>query len=124
MSRCMIVEKSSVVRKVANRILAAPDRFIVEAGSATEALGMCETQMPDTMILEADPADMDLNEFIGTIRAMQTDVEPVIIVAMIEMDLVRMTKAKRAGATDFLLKPFDRAQLLSRFETISRAAAA
>lgn len=123
MSRCMIVEKSAVVRKVANRILAAPDRFVVEAETAGEALGMCEAQMPDAIIIEAFPADMELNDFIVAVRAMETDVKPIVIVAMIEMDLVQMTKAKRAGATDYLLKPFDRSQLLSRFETITRTAA-
>ena len=123
MSRCMIVEKSAVVCKVAKRILAAPDRFVVEAATASEALGMCEAEMPDAIIVEAEPADMELNDFITAVRAMQTDVKPAIIVSMIEMDLVRMTKAKRAGATDYLLKPFDRSQLLSRFETITRAAA-
>jgi len=123
MSRCMIVEKSAVVRKVATRILGADDRFIVEAETAGEALAMCDAQMPDTIVVEADPADMELVEFIRALRQMEGDVEPVIIVAMIEMDLVRMTKAKRAGADDYLLKPFDRAQLLSRFEQVMAAAA-
>ena len=123
MSRCMIVEKSAVVRKVAKRILAADNRFVAEAGTAAEALAMIANDMPETIIVEVNPADMDLLDFVRAVRAIEAKVEPVIVVAMIEMDLVQMTKAKRAGADDYLLKPFDRMQLLTRFEQITEAAA-
>lgn len=122
MSRCMIVEKSAVVRKVAKRILTVEDRFVAEAATAAEALGMIRAQMPDTIIVEVNPADMDLIDFLRAVRAIEAEVTPVIVVAMIEMDLVQMTKAKRAGADDYLLKPFDRTQLLTRFEQITKAA--
>lgn len=122
MSRCMIVEKSAVVRKVAKRILTVEDRFVAEAATAAEALGMIKAQMPDTIIVEVNPADMDLIDFLRAVRAIEAEVTPVIVVAMIEMDLVQMTKAKRAGADDYLLKPFDRTQLLTRFEQITKAA--
>lgn len=122
MSRCMIVEKSAVVRKVAKRILTVEDRFVAEAATAAEALGMIKAEMPDTIIVEVNPADMDLIDFLRAVRAIEAEVTPVIVVAMIEMDLVQMTKAKRAGADDYLLKPFDRTQLLTRFEQITKAA--
>lgn len=122
MSRCMIVEKSAVVRKVAKRILTVENRFVAEAATAAEALGMIRAQMPDTIIVEVNPADMDLIDFLRAVRAIEAEVTPVIVVAMIEMDLVQMTKAKRAGADDYLLKPFDRTQLLTRFEQITKAA--
>ena len=122
MSRCMIVEKSAVVRKVAKWILTVENRFVAEAATAAEALGMIKAQMPDTIIVEVNPADMDLIDFLRAVRAIEAEVTPVIVVAMIEMDLVQMTKAKRAGADDYLLKPFDRTQLLTRFEQITKAA--
>lgn len=122
MSRCMIVEKSGVVRKVAKRILTSPEQYVVEADSADRALGMCEAQMPDTILVEAAPAGMPLEDFVRAVRAMQTDVKPLIIVSMIELDLVVMTRAKRAGADDYLLKPFDRQLLLTRFKEFRRAA--
>lgn len=123
MKRCLMVEKSSVIRKVAKRILDEPDRLVVEAETATEALSMCDAQMPDCIVVEIDPVGMELEDFLRAVRAMQTDVEPLIVVSMIEMDLVRMTKAKRAGADDYMLKPFDRSQLLSRFDEFGERAA-
>ena len=40
MKRCMIVDDSSVIRKVAKRILSSPQLLVSEASSATEAIYM------------------------------------------------------------------------------------
>ena len=117
MQRCMIVEKSAVVRKVSKRIL-SETAMIVEAETAEQALAMCEAEMPDQIIVEANVAGMDVYEFIRTVRSIQSDIKPIIVLMMVEMDIVQMTKAKRAGADDYLLKPFDRSQLLARYEQI------
>ncbi len=122
MSRCMLVEKSGVVRKVAKRILSGPELYIIEAETAEQALTMCEAHMPDTIVVEANPIGMPVEDFVRAIRAMQTDTKPLLIISMIELDLVTMTRAKRAGADDYLLKPFDRQLLLSRFKEFKRAA--
>ena len=122
MSRCMIVEKSGVVRKVAKRILSTPEMYVVEADTADRARTMCEAQMPDIIVVEADPLGMALEDFIRAIRAMESDVKPLIVISMIELDLVTMTRAKRAGADDYLLKPFDRQLLTGRFKEFNRAA--
>ena len=39
-----------------------------------------------------------------------------------EFAFVAIMRAKRAGANGFILKPFNRAQLLERFRTLSLAA--
>ena len=46
MKRCMFVDDSSVIRKVAKRILGGPDMIVVEAGSGLEALDMCRPRCP------------------------------------------------------------------------------
>lgn len=117
MERCMIVEKSSVVRKVSKRIL-GETVLVVEAENAHQALSLCETEMPDQIIVETELTGMDVYDFVRAVRAMTSEKRPIIIMSSISMDLVQMTKAKRAGADSYLLKPFNRTQLLSRFEEI------
>ena len=55
MKRCMIGDDSSVIRKVAKRILGGPDMVVVEAGGGREALAMCAADMPDIPPAKTSP---------------------------------------------------------------------
>jgi two-component system chemotaxis response regulator CheY len=41
MKRCLFVDDSAVIRKVAKRILGGPDLQIVEASTGFDAIAMC-----------------------------------------------------------------------------------
>ena len=64
MKRCMIVDDSSVIRKVAKRILTGPDMMVVEASTGAQALDMCLAQMPDIIVVDGGLTDMTTVEFI------------------------------------------------------------
>jgi two-component system chemotaxis response regulator CheY len=122
MTRCLIVDGSSVVRKVAKRILTTPLDDVTEAESGSSGLSVVASNKPDVVIVDGDLADMDVTDFIRHIRAMRDAQQPTIFVMMTEMNLALMTKAKRAGADDYLLKPFDRDQLTRRLHDFKHAA--
>lgn len=111
MSRYLIVDSSAIVRKVAKRILSSLQDEVTGVGSASAALEALQADKPAIIMVDADLPDMEATDFIREIRAMRDMPQPVIIVMMTEMNLAQMTKAKRAGADDFMLKPFDRLQL-------------
>lgn len=123
MKRCMFVDDSSVIRKVAKRILGGPDMLVVEASSGYEALEMCAADMPDIIVVDGDLPDISAEEFIRRVRAIETPIVPQIAICLLEVDLGRIMRAKRAGAQGYLLKPFNRAQLLERFRLLQQAAA-
>lgn len=122
MKRCMIIDDSSVIRKVAKRILGGPDMAIIEAGSGSEALSMCAAGMPDLIVVDNSLPDMTAVDFIRQAMTMDEDVKPHIMICMIELDIGAIMRAKRAGAKGFILKPFDRAQLLDAFRDMPKAA--
>lgn len=122
MSRCLIVDGSSVVRKVAKRILATEQDTVAEADIGRSALDMVADDSPEVLLVDGDLQDMDVTDFIRRVRAMTAMRQPRIIVMMNEMNLVLMTKAKRAGADDYLLKPFDRQQLTRSLHEFASAA--
>ncbi|WP_370322074.1 PleD family two-component system response regulator [Oricola sp.] len=122
MSRCLIVDGSSVVRKVAKRILASDQDMVTEAEIGRSALDLVADESPEVLLVDGDLQDMDVTEFIRRVRAMSAMRQPRIIVMMNEMNLVLMTKAKRAGADDYLLKPFDRQQLMRGLHEFANAA--
>lgn len=115
MKRCMIVDDSSVIRKAAKRILAKPDLLIVEAENGTEALDMCSVEMPDLVIVDGTLPDMTSAECIAGLQAIDQQKKTSIIVCVPEIDISTIMRAKRAGAKDFMLKPFDRTSLINRF---------
>lgn len=122
MKRCMFVDDSSVVRKVAKRILNSPDMMVIEADSGQGALDMCGADMPDIIVVDGVLPDMSAEEFIRRVRRMPSAVKPQIAVSLVEVDIGAIMRAKRAGAQGYLLKPFNRPQLLERFRQLDVAA--
>ena len=107
MQRLMIADGSDVVRKVGKRILSEIG-FLV-----AEAMSRCETDLPAILIVDAG-----LEGALGLIqnvRALPNGKGVRIFYCVIEADLKKMMLGKRAGANDFLLKPFDRKILTAVF---------
>ena len=121
MKRCMFVDDSSVIRKVAKRILGGPDMVVVEAGSGLEALDMCQADMPNIIVVDSVLPDMSAVEFIQRARGILAEVKPQFLISLVEVDIGAIMRAKRAGAHGYLLKPFNRAQLVERFRQMQAA---
>ena len=120
MQRIMIADDSVVVRKVGKRFLSGLNFLVSEAGNGLEALVRCEAELPNIIIVDAalDGA-LDL---IANIRNLPGGKGVRIYYCVVEADLKKMMAGKRAGADDFLLKPFDRKILTSVFGSLSVAA--
>lgn len=122
MKRCMIIDDSSVIRKVAKRILAGPEMAVIEAGSAGEALGLCREQLPDIVVVDCALPDMSSVECIQRLIALAPDAPPRIVLCVPEFDLGAIMRARRAGASGYMFKPFTRRQLMAHFEEERSAA--
>lgn len=122
MKRCMIVDNSNVIRKVAKRILSGPQMTVIEAQTGQEALSMCRADLPDIIIVDLALADMEAADFIRNVMAIQAEHKPHVLVCMTKLDVGGFMRAKRSGASGYILKPFVRAQLLERFREIDMAA--
>jgi two-component system chemotaxis response regulator CheY len=113
MKRLMIADGSDIVRKVGKKILSELGYQVSEAGSGREALSRCERELPDVMIVDAGMEDaLDL---ISNVRALTDGKAVKIYYCVVEAELKVMMAGKRAGASDFLLKPFDREILTKTF---------
>lgn len=122
MKHCLIVDDSSVIRKVAKRILARQDLAIAEAVSGEDGLEKCRYAMPDYIIVDCSLPDMLAEDFIKEVKEMVGE-EPMprISVCMVELDVSAIMRAKRAGAVGYCMKPFTRPQLIQRFRELSAA---
>jgi two-component system, chemotaxis family, chemotaxis protein CheY len=69
MPTCLIVDDSSVVRKVARRILEDIDYTVDEAEDGQEAMDKCRLDMPDAILLDWNMPIMGGLEFLKLLRA-------------------------------------------------------
>ncbi|MCQ2003407.1 PleD family two-component system response regulator [Rhizobium sp. NRK18] len=120
MLRLMIVDGSDIVRKVGKRILSELGYLVMEASSAREAIVRCEADLPKILIVDA--AMEGALDLIANVRALPNGADVRIFYCVVEADLKTMMPGKRAGADDFLMKPFDRRILTEKFGHIVVAA--
>jgi two-component system, chemotaxis family, chemotaxis protein CheY len=113
---CLIVDDSAVIRKVARRILDGAGYYMSEASSGAEGWRLCRNTMPDVLLLDYLLPDMGALEFIESLRRSTQGPLPQILLCTPYLDVPRIMKAKRAGATGYVMKPFDRGQLLAAFQ--------
>ena len=69
MKTCLVVDDSSVIRKVARRILEDMSFSVEEAADGQEALEKCRAAMPDSIFLDWNMPVMDGLEFLKALRA-------------------------------------------------------
>jgi two-component system chemotaxis response regulator CheY len=124
MRRCLIVDDSSVVRKVAIQILRSLDYNVAEAESGADAVGLCTVLMPDVIFMDWHmPAEGKLDAILA-IRKIDTDRRPYIIYVTTEHDALDIARALSAGADSYMMKPFDRAMLVEKLQEMTTSAAA
>ena len=104
MKRCMFVDDSSVIRKVAKRILGGPDMMVIEADSAEQALDMCSIDMPEVIVVDTGLPDMPAEDFIRRVRAIPAAVKPQIVISMIELES-RIVPSRITTATKIASSP-------------------
>ncbi len=111
----MIADDSPVIRKVARRLLEDMELVVVEAGDGAQAISMCRDNMPDILIIDWDMPGRSGVDVVAEIARMPSSENTVIFYCTSELNISEMTKAKRAGAKGFLMKPFNRKILLKKF---------
>src|SRR5262245_44001515 len=112
MKHALIVDDSSAIRLVARRILEGLEFDVVEAGDSDAAYDACQRQSPDFIFLDLHMRGS--MEFLGYERSRLGTRQPKVLVCTIESDDPHLDSAFRAGADDYMLKPFDRAVLEAR----------
>lgn len=118
MKSCLIVDDSRVVRKVAARIAADFGFACQEAEDGDQAYAMCQAQMPDAIILDWNMPVMSGLEFLEKLRSLKDGEHPKVIFCTTENDVNHVQRALRAGANEYVMKPFDSEILQNKFVQI------
>ncbi|MFN0264566.1 response regulator [Tepidamorphus sp. 3E244] len=108
MKTCLVVDDSSVIRKVARRILEDLGFMVSEAEDGDTALDACADAFPDAILLDWNMPRMDGISFLEKIRSLPGGDAPKVVFCTTENDIGKIARALRSGADEYIMKPFDR----------------
>ena len=118
MKTCLVVDDSSVVRKIARRILEDMDFQITEAEDGEQALASCKAAMPDAVLLDWNMPVMDGYEFLGNLRRLPGGDVPKVVFCTTENGIDHIERALDGGANEYIMKPFDKDIVTAKFQEV------
>jgi two-component system phosphate regulon response regulator PhoB len=120
MKTILVVEDEAPVREVLRFSLERAGYVVEGAGSGRNAMREIDNCVPDLIVLDVGLPDIDGLELLHSWRREErTRSMPVIIVTGRGDERDRVS-GLRAGADDYITKPFSRDELLARIETVFR----
>ena len=118
MKTCLVVDDSSVIRKVARRILEGLGFQIEEAEDGQKALEFCYETMPTAILLDWNMPVMDGYEFLRELRKLPCGQAPKVVFCTTENDVAHIARAMHAGANEYIMKPFDKDIVEAKFAEV------
>ena len=123
--RALIVDDSSVMRKIVERSLrqAGLDSLVVyEAGSGTEGLEQLKVKQVDLILSDINMPLMDGLEFLRQIRAQNLAPGVPVVMITTESSEEHVKQAIQCGAQGYIRKPFTPDQVKERVLPLLNAA--
>jgi len=111
--RILMVDDSTMVRQMVSFTLHEAGFDVVEAVHGQDALNKLGSQAVDLIVTDLNMPVMDGITFIGNVRALSATRYVPILMLTTESQPEMKQKGKAAGATGWIVKPFDPPRLLA-----------
>jgi two-component system chemotaxis response regulator CheY len=118
MANILAVDDSVSLRKLLAAALSEAGHKVTQAGDGVEGLAMAGKTKFDLVISDVNMPNMDGLTLVRKLRALPSCRSIPILILTTEMDPARKKEAKDAGATGWIVKPFDPAQLLATIRKV------
>ena len=118
--RVLLIEDDIVLTEELSLMLRKTDIHVDVANCGEEGMELAALYEYDVVILDLGLPDIIGEEVIVRLRKKQIDV-PILVLSG-HSEVARRLAALRAGADDFLLKPFNRQELVARIHALVRRA--
>src|ERR671930_2733274 len=115
--RVLLVEDDAEIADVLRRTLRQEGHEVRSAQDGVEALEMAESFVPDLVILDLGLPKLDGVEVCRRLRA-ESDAPILILTARTQTE--DRVEGLDSGAEDYLVKPFERQELLARMRALLR----
>lgn len=119
----LIVEDDEFQRKLLAQLLEEQKLELVFATSGTEALASLRRHRPDLVLMDVNLPGMDGVETTRRIKSVQQLAEVPVIMITGHSEKSVVVESLKAGASDFVVKPFDKDVLRAKVGAFLKAAA-
>ncbi|HEY2133866.1 MAG TPA: response regulator [Acetobacteraceae bacterium] len=116
--RCLVVDDSLVMRKIARRILEGQGVHVEAAADGAITLESCRRSLPACVLLDCNMPVMNWIDFLRARRREFGPDHPAVLFCTTENDLEFIEQAIEHGAQEFIMKPFDAEILLGKFAQV------
>ncbi len=114
----LIVEDDNDINQMLKDLLQENGYDVTQAFSGTEALLYIERELPKAMILDLMLPGMNGEELLTKVKTEYPSV--AVIISSAKENIRTRVEMLRAGADDYIVKPFDVEELLARLEAVLR----
>lgn len=105
MARILVIDDSPLFRMLLKDILIKDGYEVYEASSITEGMEVCSQVSPDLIFKDLIMENEDSLEMIKKLKSIKPDIK--IVICSTEGQKSLIYQAIKAGAKDFLIKPFN-----------------
>jgi len=117
MAQVLLVEDDHIMRGTLARSLTNCGHIVYAVGTALEALRRVASAAPDVVILDLGLPDLDGADALRMLRGIS---DTPIIIATARDDEAEIVRLLKAGADDYMVKPFTSAHLDARVTSVLR----
>lgn len=120
MATILAVDDSASMRQMVSFTLKGAGHTVLEAKDGKEALGMAQRSRVDLVLSDVNMPVMDGIALIKELRKLPTYKFTPILMLTTESATHKKTEGKAAGATGWIVKPFNPEQLLATIQRVLR----
>jgi two-component system chemotaxis response regulator CheY len=115
----LTVDDSRTMRDMLMLALSQAGYRVVQAEDGVHGLEVLQGERPDVIITDINMPRMDGFGFIEGVRRDDTHRATPILVLTTESDAEKKSRARAAGATGWIVKPFDSAKLVDAIRRVA-----
>lgn len=117
--RALVIDDSRAIRRLVGNILREMGWEVTEAIHGLDALDQLKLSgCPDLILIDWNMPEMNGLEFIKAARAIPEYKDVPMMMVTTETEMERMAQAFIAGVNEYLMKPFDKCQLLEKLQLL------
>ncbi|WP_455382457.1 response regulator [Salinispira pacifica] len=111
--KILIADDSAAIRQSVSFILEQEGYTVVQAADGAEALSKVKQDSFNMIVTDVNMPEMDGIELVRQVRTVESYKFVPIVVLTTESQASKMDEGKAAGATGWIVKPFDSDKLLA-----------